>query len=88
MKGKFIVLCLVIFMMGSCARIHKNITSKATYKDPETIGGYWNVTMQTGEYFERVKCLYWGTDDDTAVFQTAEGRLIVQSGACTCIQNK
>ena len=82
----FIVLSLTL--MVSCAKERKAWSQAASYKDPQTLGGYWDVTMQTGQTFSHVKCTYWGTDDDTAVFEMSDGTLVVQSGACVCVRSK
>lgn len=79
-----IVICLIVLV--GCAAERKAWSRASTYKDPQTIGGYWNVTMQTGQTFYHVKCTYWGTEDDTAVFQMDDGTLICQSGACVCVE--
>lgn len=95
MKNKIIFKILLIFTIvvsifciTSCAADRKAWSQATSYKDPQTLGGYWNVTMQTGQTFNHVKCTYWGTDDDTAVFQLDDGTLICQSGACVCVQSK
>lgn len=76
---------IVLFSSVSCALDRKAWSQATSYKDPQTLGGYWNVTMQTGQIFEHVKCIYWGTDDDTSVFEMDDGTLICQSGACVCV---
>lgn len=81
-----ILTILILVSLTSCARLSKEYRSELSYKDPETIGGYWNITTQTGQAFNHVKCSYWGTVDDTAVFVKDDGTLIVQSGAVTCTQ--
>ena len=90
MKKLIIILLLfgMIFSLVSCAAEHKAWSQAASYKDPQTIGGYWDVTMQTGQTFNHVKCTYWGTNDDTAVFQMDDGTLICQSGAVVCVRCK
>lgn len=90
MKKFFIILIVVLISISfmSCAAERKAWSQAATYKDPQTIGGYWDVTMQTGQTFYHVKCTYWGTDDDTAVFQMDDGTLICQSGAVVCVKCK
>ena len=87
MKKCFVILLLIVIVisLNSCEIAKKNFSSMTTYKDPQMVGGYWNVTMQTGQTFNHVKCTYWGTDDDTAVFQLDDGKIICQSGACVCI---
>lgn len=80
-----VVLCLIV--LTSCAADRKAWSQATSYKDPQTIGGYWDVTMQTGQTFNHVKCTYWGTDD-TAVFQLNDGTLVCQSGPCVCVQSK
>ena len=84
----FTVICLMILCLTSCAAERKAWSQAASYKDPQTLGGYWDVTMQTGQTFNHVKCTYWGTNDDTAVFEMTDGTLIVQSGACVCVRSK
>ena len=89
MKIKLIIILMfliILFGCISCAAEKKAWSQMASYKDPQTIGGYWNVTMQTGQTFNHVKCTYWGTDDDTAVFQMDDGTLICQSGAVVCVK--
>lgn len=88
MKKVFLVIAVAAFLVlsVSCAADRKAWSQAASYKDPQTLGGYWNVTMQTGQTFNHVKCIYWGTNDDTAVFQMDNGTIICQSGACVCIK--
>lgn len=91
MKRKLIAIvatALLIISLVSCAVERKAWSQMATYKDPQSLGGYWNVTMQTGQTFNHVKCTYWGTNDDTAVFQMDDGTLICQSGAVVCVECK
>ena len=88
---KKIVICLIavcLIILVSCAADRKAWSQQTSYKDPQTIGGYWDVTMQTGQTFNHVKCVYWGTDDDTAVFKMDDGTLVCQSGACVCVECK
>ena len=91
-KMKKIIIVLFLFMsffcLVSCAADRKAWSQATTYKDPQTIGGYWDVTMQTGQSFNHVKCIYWGTNDDTSVFQMDDGTIICQSGAVVCIKCK
>lgn len=93
MKGftkKFIVIVIVLlatlFCCASCEVLKKNISQSTSYKDPQTIGGYWTVTMQTGQTFYHAKCSNWRTEDDTAVFEMDDGTLICQSGAVVCVK--
>lgn len=90
MKKVVILILMVIgiLTMVSCAAERKAWSQAATYKDPQSLGGYWDVTMQTGQTFNHVKCVYWGTDDDTAVFEMSDGTIICQSGACVCVRSK
>ena len=89
---KMIILVLVvlccIFVTSCTAGSRKAWSQYTSYKDPQTLGGYWDVTMITGQTFKHVKCTYWGTDDDTAVFEMDDGTLVVQSGACVCVRSK
>ena len=85
MRKLFIIMFLALFLLTSCEIAKKNLSQMTTYKDPQSVGGYWDVTMQTGQTFNHVKCLYWGTGDDTAVFEMDDGTLICQSGAVVCV---
>lgn len=80
------VLFIILSCFTSCAAQKKIWSQHATYKDPQTLGGYWNITLQTGQTFIHVKCTYWGTDDDTAVFELDDGTIICQSGAVVCVR--
>lgn len=82
------IVAFVVILSVSCALERKSWSQAATYKDPQTIGGYWDVTMQTGQTFYHVRCTYWGTDDDTAVFVMDNGTTICQSGACVCVESQ
>ena len=84
----FFIVVWVVMLSVSCAAERKAWSQAASYKDPQTLGGYWDVTMQTGQTFYHIKCIYWGTDDDTAVFQMDDGTLVCQSGACVCVESK
>lgn len=92
MKKIILVILVITFMtamlMTSCELEKKAWSRSTTYKDPQTIGGYWDVTMQTGQVFTHVRCVYWGVDDDTAVFELDNGTIICQSGACVCVENR
>lgn len=87
---KILVVMLVLSSLAltSCSVMKKNFRTMATYKDPETSGGYWDITLLTGQTFKHVKCTYWGTADDTACFVTDDGTLIFQSGPVTCVKVK
>jgi len=87
MRKLIIVFVVVVLLLTSCAGDRKAWSRYTSYKDPQTIGGYWDVTMQTGQTFRHVKCIYWGTDDDTAVFELDDGTIVCQSGACVCVEN-
>ena len=84
----FVLVFAVTLLITSCAMEKKAWSQAASYKDPQTIGGYWDVTMQTGQTFYHVRCTYWGVDDDTAVFELDNGTIICQSGACVCVENR
>ena len=88
---KFLILLFVlitIFSLVSCAAQRKEFSQMASYKDPQSLGGYWDITLQTGQVFDHVKCVYWGTSDDTAVFEMDDGTIICQSGAVVCVRCK
>lgn len=81
-----LIFAVMLMLIVSCTAADKKMWSQRhSYKDPQMVGGYWDVTMQTGQIFSHVRCLYWGTDDDTAVFEMDNGRIVCQSGACVCV---
>lgn len=84
-KAIIIIIMAAVLLLTSCERAKKNFSTMSTYKDPQSIGGYWDVTMQTGQTFHHVQCTYWGTNDDTAVFKMDDGTIICQSGAVVCV---
>ena len=90
MKKLTVILLVFILMISlvSCAAQRKELSQMASYKDPQSLGGYWNITLQTGQTFDHVKCVYWGPNDDTAVFKMDDGTLICQSGAVVCVECK
>ena len=90
MKKALVILfaIAIILSLASCAGYKKEWSQMTSYKDPQSLGGYWNVTMQTGQTFNHVRCTYWGTADDTAVFEMDDGTLICQSGAVVCVRCK
>lgn len=79
----FALFCLI--MLSSCSKTFKKYRSQFTYKDPETIGGSWTVTS-CGITYNHLKCVYWGTKDDTAVFKDSEGKVYCFSGTMNAIQ--
>ena len=83
-----VLLTFLFFSLISCAADRKAWSQAATYKDPQTIGGYWDITSSTGQTFIHVQCIYWGTNDDTAVFKMDDGTIICQSGAIVCVEHK
>ena len=84
-KAVIILLVLTVLALSSCEVAKKEFSQMVSYKDPQSVGGYWNVTMQTGQTFNHVRCTYWGTSDDTAVFEMDDGTIICQSGAVVCV---
>lgn len=91
MNRKFIGLILILIsilgLLPSCAVYQKNWSQTFTYQDPQTIGGKWDVTFDNGDVYLNVECRYWGTDDDTSVWETPEGKLLIQSGNIHAVQH-
>lgn len=86
MKKLFLVLLVVLsFIFISCERLKKDWGMNFTYKDPQTIGGRWTVTSGNKTY-EHLKCTYWGTEDDTSIFEDYDGHIYVFSGTMSAVK--
>jgi hypothetical protein len=84
---KFLALIIVVVLFTSCNALYKDFTQQATYTDPQLIGGKWTIISQ-GQTFTNCTCQYWGTNDDTGVFITIDGKTIVVSGSCLVYQEE
>lgn len=84
---KLFLIAIVCFcvIITSCSRLAKDVKIGFTYKDPQTIGGKWTVTSINKTY-EHLKCVYWGTEDDTAIFEDNDGHIYVFSGTMNAMQ--
>lgn len=65
----------------------KAVSKDLSYKDPQTIGGRWDITTASGLVYEDAVCTYWGTDDDTAIFSLPDGRRLALSGSYSLVQS-
>lgn len=89
MKSKIAVILILIVsvLCVSCtAAGRKEISQTFSYQDPQTIGGRWDVFFDNGDTYRGVKCLYWGTNDDTSVWESAGGMILIQSGTVHAVQ--
>ena len=88
MKSKIAVILILAIsaLCVSCAADMKQISQAFTYQDPQTIGGRWDVFFDNGDTYRGVKCLYWGTNDDTSVWESAGGMILIQSGTVHAVQ--
>lgn len=84
--GIIFISLLMMFSLTSCGYSVKEWSREISYKDPQTIGGFWNVYFDNGDIYENVKCTYWGIEDDTSVWQMQDGTMLIQSGACHAVQ--
>ena len=55
---------------------------------PQTIGGKWTISFDNGDTYEHAKCVYWGTTDDTSVWELMDGSTVIQSGTMHAVQEK
>ena len=85
MKKLFLIITVCFCVMITSCKWAKDVRTSFTYKDPQTIGGKWTVTSINKTY-EHLKCIYWGTEDDTAIFENDNGRIYVFSGTMNAIQ--
>lgn len=89
MKAKILFICLLVLVaLTSCGYSIKALSREATYKDPQSIGGYWTIYFDNGDVYENVICSYWGMEDDTSVWEKTDGTMLIQSGACHAVQVK
>lgn len=82
---KFLALIIVVVLFTSCNALYKDFSQQATYTDPQLIGGKWTIISQ-GVTFKNCTCKYWGTDDDTGVFLTPAGKVVIISGTSLVYQ--
>ena len=84
-----VVLAVLIFIgITSCSYDMKAVFRQMSYSDPQTIGGKWDITTVTGQVYENCECIYWGMEDDTAMFKLPDGRILALSGSYSLIQSK
>lgn len=81
---KFLILIGLSVLLCSCT-VGKSFSQTFTYKDPQTIGGFWTVIDASNNKYEHCKCTYWGTNDDTAIFDY-NGKPLCISGNITLIK--
>lgn len=86
--NKIIVIGLLVAMLTGCTPVaRKNLSKTLTYRDPQTIGGYWTVVDGSGNRYEHCRCVYWGTEDDTSIYEEGPKRSIICiSGNVTLIK--
>lgn len=77
----------VLLSFPSCYQM-KAVSKDLSYKDPQTIGGTWDITTASGLVYEDAVCTYWGTDDDTAIFSLPDGRILALSGSYSLVQSE
>ena len=86
---KITILALVaaiLVLLSSCSYSLKEFSQELTYSDPQTIGGKWTVSFDSGDTYHGAVCSYWGTTDDTSVWKLSDGTVMIQSGTCHAVQ--
>lgn len=78
----------VLIIFSSCSYSMKELSKELIYEDPQTIGGTWTVSFENGDTFHGAKCTYWGTTDDTSVWELSDGRKLIQSGTVHAVSEK
>lgn len=86
MKKITLVILIFVLLLTSCAVVQKEWSQSFTYKDPQTLGGYWTVHFPDGSVYKNVKCTYWGTKDDTSVWELSDGSTLIQSGTVWAVK--
>lgn len=87
MKKLIIITLISILLLCSCSYGMKEWQRQVSYSDPQTIGGLWDITTVNGSVYEDCRCIYWGIDDDTAMFKLPDGRILALSGSYSLIQS-
>lgn len=86
MKKLFIVLIVVsLLFMGCKLRSIENIRNNFNYENPRTINCTFTV-IQNGIKICGLKCVYWSTEDDDALFITEDGKKVFVNGSSIIIQ--
>ena len=90
MKRLLTVVLAILILIGitSCSYDMKAVSRQMSYSDPQTIGGKWDITTVTGQVYENCECIYWGMEDDTAMFKLPDGRILALSGSYSLVQSK
>lgn len=84
----FVLVATILILLSSCNYSLKEFSQELSYSDPQTIGGKWTVSFDNGDTYHGAVCSYWGTTDDTSVWQLSDGTVMIQSGTCHAVQEK
>ena len=88
MKRLITITLISILLLCSCSYGMKEFQRSVSYSDPQTIGGLWDITTVNGILYENCECIYWGIDDDTAMFKLSDGRILALSGSYSLVQSE
>lgn len=88
MKRLIAVVMVLVLVLGTSCYAFKEWSQELTYSDPQTIGGKWTISFDNGDTYEHAKCVYWGTTDDTSVWELMDGSTVIQSGTMHAVQEK
>lgn len=73
------------FGLIGCTREWETTMNNFTYVNPRKAGGTYTV-IQNGVEINHLKCVYWATKDDDAVFEAPNGKLVFVNGSSVIIQ--
>ena len=73
------------FGLVGCTRNWESTVNNFTYTNPKKAGGTYTVIQNSTE-INHLKCVYWATEDDDAVFEAPNGKLVFVNGSSVIIQ--
>lgn len=82
------IMLFSLLFLTSCSYSVKRFSQELYYSDPQTLGLTWTVSFDNGDTFHGARCNYWGTTDDTSVWELPDGRKLIQSGTVHAVSEK
>ena len=87
MKRVIKTVCLsiaLLFGLTSCKSC-EGLNNEFRYTNPRKDGGTYTV-YQNNLKFEHLRCIYWSTDDDDAIFKDADGIIYYINGTSIIVK--
>ena len=80
-KIALVLLTVVCGMFMGCTRGFENFKNNYTYINPTRNPKATYTIIQNGIKITGMKCKYWSTSDDDAVFEAPNGKLVFVNGS-------